>query len=1041
MRPTQTPMFTTQQPFSHRPLVRRQTTARRGQSIVVALLVLLLLGLTGALFVTIIARNLINARHGVRVQTADTYAAAGINYADAQLSSSIDGADWRPPLQFALAANYVPTTMRETARYNASLYNAVTNPTGLQAANANDPDLEYLQAGYTRYNTGAGRYLIRVTYDPVNVNNAAGGAPSTVPPGKYLKVESIGREGVIDPIDPTTYSNNRSSDRLQADLVAYVPIGITDYARFETNPDKRSDIANLGVVSEFYADNTDGGIATPGVFDFNSTGSTSANGTTPPTIQEYPVLTTYGAVDAYKTSGASYVPNPNSGTAATTASGFAAGGGSIHANMPVRFFGTNVMYLNNVGASAPLFQDSVEIAGDLLLDNYANANPLKTTSASATAGQQAALILNPMDLANPSTGTYVAPSNSSGLNGSFNTQGGLVRDGSMQNDSAGLPRSITRLEPPLMDATDSASQIPRYRAIAMNSAPRTFNNNAASIYPAGSGQYGYGKDIYINNPADVQPDSASIGGGSTLTDEWLHGNTHPGAADAKGGWQGLFYNPPGVSITLGQYLAPAPNTSSPEVYGIRLASSTGETFPTPAGGTSSTTQMDVSYSDLDRSNGVDRDSTDPSGANSDKDIIIYAEGNVRVRGVLSPDEGTAAQKSATPRKATTIPRHITIVTNGTAYIEGNLLKGDPDSTISVLAHDYVCVNTTQFLAGTNVEQHADGSQNPTPSDSTNLLTLDDTYSLLQEFNFGLPNGGMPAGPLSLYVSAGPGGGGSGSSTKADFDILDPVTQLGIAGGPLTAQTYSTITRAVYPLANYTSLASSLATDVFDLSIKKDAGTDISANGTVITPQDVALERAAILPMDIRIEAVLYAQTRSFFVIPGEWFDTSSSDNLTAYLSSFTNNPATFGRPANTDDRFPLYGQPIDLKITIDGTVSEARPADIAAQTSWMLKWGWIPQYHGSYNIPMPSTPPPGNAPEVEGASPMLANQPAVGLQIIYDPQAGYPYNPGGTTNGTTVVAHYLRSDLFGRPLPFTPKLPVSTGLLYSGQSGEQPLLQ
>ena len=68
---------------------------------------------------------------------------------------------------------------------------------------------------------------------------------------------------MIDPIDPTTYTNNRSSDRLQAYQVAYKPIGITDYARFETNPDKRSDAANLGVVSQYSNVDTDGQIVTP----------------------------------------------------------------------------------------------------------------------------------------------------------------------------------------------------------------------------------------------------------------------------------------------------------------------------------------------------------------------------------------------------------------------------------------------------------------------------------------------------------------------------------------------------------------------------------------------------------------------------------------------------------------------------------------------------------------------------------------------------------------------------------------------------------
>ena len=68
-----------------------------------------------------------------------------------------------------------------------------------------------------------------------------------------------------------------------------------------------------------------------------------------------------------------------------------------------------------------------------------------------------------------------------------------------------------------------------------------------------------------------------------------------------------------------------------------------------------------------------------------------------------------------------------------------------------------------------------------------------------------------------------------------------------------------------------------------------------------------------------------------------------------------------------------------------------------------------------------------------------ANKPAIGLQIIYNPQAGYPYDPGDGTSANP--PHYLRSDIYGRPLPFSPKLPVSTALLYAGDSSEPPLLQ
>ncbi len=1064
------------------PISRRQL--QRGQSIVVALLVLLLLGLAGALFVTVVARNLINANKSNRVQAANQYAAAGITYADSQLSSSIDGADWRPPLQVQLAVP--PTEARELARYTAAVA-----ANSLPVVNASDPDAEYLQAGYARYNTGAGRYLVRVTYDPVNVSN------QTVPPGKYLKIEAIGREGNIDQTDPTTYNNNRSNDKTQAFLVAYKPIGITDYARFETNPDKRSDIANLGVVSQFYAANTDGGIATPGVSDFYTDPQLSPPAPdSPPTIREYPVITTYGAADAYIGNPPTQA-NPKAGTLTTippviSATGFMPGGGSIHANMPVRFFGTNVIYLNNISSSLPLFEDTAEIGGDLLLDTYdpkASLNNVTVDNSGSTpVGQQASLILNPADvtkltatprpyqpptpttLPEPVENTYITPSNDNQSTGDvnlpFSTQIGLIRDGSMQNDGAGLPRSITRLEPPLMDAQDNASQMPRYRAIAMNSAPRPnlmLNGNAytppTGVHPS---LYGYGKAIYVNNPDDLQKDSTTIGGGSTLTDEWLHRTAANSTGTNKGGWNGLFYNPPGVTIVLGQLIPATPANGAvaavPASYGIRLVRSNGDSFVGPDGTPNAGQEMDVRYSDLDTDgSSVSTDTSDPTGAKIDKDIVIYAEGNVRVRGILSPIE-----PMTTGSGTQIIPRHVTIVTGGTAYIEGNLLKGSPDSTISVLAHDYVCINTTQFLAGSNVEDRADGGQNPESPGSGDTLTLDTAHSLLQEFNFGLTGTDTPATKyantkLAVYIAAGPAGGGS---TTADLNIYGP-TGTSVFPTPqppppnttvFTGQmhlTYDLSTLVTQPTSS-NPLFNAVGTDLFQLSVSKDPGTENGAS----TAQDVALERVAVLPMDIRIEAVLYAQTGSFFVIPGDWFNTNENDNITTFLSSFvpTNPSGTLvspegmrpdisgaapGSPAFTSlSRFPMYGQPVDLKITIDGSVSEAHPADIAAQTAWMQHWGWIPQYHGSL---VTSSQAGGASTGTETAGHTLSGQPAIGLQIIYDPQAGYPYDPAPT--GTNLTPYYLRSDAFGRPLPFTPKLPVSTGLLYSGQSGEAPLLQ
>ena len=996
----------------------RRQAARRGQSIIIALLVLLLLGIAGGLFVTIIARNLINARRSARVGSADAYARAGITFADSRLTNSLQGADWRPPLQFKLDPAYQPTTgTREATRYGAA---------GLTAASTDDPDFKYLTAGYARYNTGNGRFLLRVTYDPVNVINSTG----ALPPGKYLKIESIGREGVIDSLDPTTYTNNRSSDRVQSYQVAYKPIGITDFARFETNPDKRSDIANLGVISKLYTDDPDGGIATPGVYDFNTAARQ-------PTLQLYPVITTYGAPDAYLSAGNGAVyANPAAGGNQAVPPGYTAvpGGGSLQSNMSTRFFGKNVFYLNNAGANAPQFQDTIGIAGDILLDSYNKDATLdnKTLDTNGN-GQQAAVMLNPKPASSigdqtgltnliGSATNFVYPSISS----SFTTYSGLVRDGSSGNDATGLPRSISRLDPPVTDGQDAATQLPRYKALAMTSTPRIdpAATPAGSLYPAGSAQFGYGRDIYVDNAADVQDDSQSVGGGSNLTDEWLHGAaTAATSGIGKGGWVGQLYSPPGVSITLGAVTS-RDAKGNPTSYGISLVRGAGSTpWKNPDGSAGTSNTLLVPYSDLTATN------------NPDNDIVIYADGNVRIHGVLSPNEGTPQSPSYTSR-------HLTVVSGATAYIEGNLLKGTaidgtpvdkiPHSSISVLAHDYVCVNTTQFMAGPQPDDTP--SYLPTPNKSTGYYDFTGTDILTQDVSFGF-SGSVPyLGKTSLYIS------GQSSTTPntgdtAVADIFLNGTQL-LNVPPVTPQNPFTFgqvpDRFAYPIPAGTFTGPSFGSgDITKLTVKRD-------DQSIGDPQ---VERLAVLPMDIRIEAVLFAQTRSFFVIPGEWFNTDSSDNL-ARLTSQTDPSPRAATPGPSDDqkRFPMYGQPMDLKITIYGSVSEAHPADIAAQSEWMRKWGWIPQFHGSL-IPMPnvnSTVEPAGHPALTGGNGANAHVvQAIGLQIIYDPEAGYPY-----TFGTTATAsYYLRSDQFGRPLPFTPNLPVSTGLLYSGESGEPPLLQ
>jgi hypothetical protein len=152
-------------------------------------------------------------------------------------------------------------------------------------------------------------------------------------------------------------------------------------------------------------------------------------------------------------------------------------------------------------------------------------------------------------------------------------------------------------------------------------------------------------------------------------------------------------------------------------------------------------------------------------------------------------------------------------------------------------------------------------------------------------------------------------------------------------------------------------------------------------------------------MDVRIEALIYAQEGSFFVLPGRWFNSNPTDTLENYNVR--------GRPGGMRDLFPFFGQPLDIRIIIDGAVSENMPATISDVSEWMSKWGSIPLKYGS--------------------SGTFTAHPGEGLTILYDDHAGWPYTGLGTSSLSPI-----RTDKYGRILPIAPRLPVSGGLLYFG---------
>lgn len=205
--------------------------------------------------------------------------------------------------------------------------------------------------------------------------------------------------------------------------------------------------------------------------------------------------------------------------------------------------------------------------------------------------------------------------------------------------------------------------------------------------------------------------------------------------------------------------------------------------------------------------------------------------------------------------------------------------------------------------------------------------------------------------------------------------------------------------------------------------------------------DYLLARAAIIPHDIRIEAVIYAQQGSFFVIPGEWFNPNPNDRRGASYQALgtTDAERQLARTENfgNDPYTPFYQEPLDVKVTIVGSINEDMPAPMSQQTEWLKKWGWIPREHGASGELIPSVHVPS------GYDVTSANS-ANPSTYLYVPNLYIKYDP---ILGTGRVDGYDPSDLNSNPpvrvdpndpaglamLPPMPCLPVCPTLFYFGE--------
>jgi hypothetical protein len=203
-----------------------------------------------------------------------------------------------------------------------------------------------------------------------------------------------------------------------------------------------------------------------------------------------------------------------------------------------------------------------------------------------------------------------------------------------------------------------------------------------------------------------------------------------------------------------------------------------------------------------------------------------------------------------------------------------------------------------------------------------------------------------------------------------------------------------------------------------------------------------LARAAIVPHDIRIEAAIFAEEGSFFVIPGPWFNPDINDRRDTYMTLGADDTE---RAIRRLERFgampnmPFYGEPLDVKVSILGSITENMPPPIAQQGEWLRKWGWIPRYHGATTDLIPDQHVP-NGYNVNTTDSYVPN-----LTVTFDPALATDRNVGfvGASDPNVDRQTLIRRvgvDVDGDDvkdiyyaLPPIPRLPVSPTLAYFGE--------
>ncbi len=878
------------------PSVRRRARyAARGQALIMAVLVMFLLAGLAGLFIATLNQALVQtARAEDRVKLEDIVE-AGLRQFTNHLLNSPDGADARPPA---------------------------------------GPDLN--NPGWIAF--GGGFYRVTLSYGPTkkqdikyDPNSALDNSMGANPLQRMVKIDVEARftldnppdprlRDALDPLDPTKkddpatfeqYSKGYKDPRrfLTRKLTAFMPIGLTDYLLWITNIDGGTEPAVLA-----------------------------------PDVD-------LGAIETVNT-------NPNDLTDSELLDSSNASSATVHYlhiyEGPIRCesdleIGSQVrLDIINDDPTVPTTladtyamnfdvkrEDLIEVVGELIAYDAAASIPFLTR------------------IAQNATETTLTAASSALIHPLVDS----TNIAKLRFLQTGANNPLIRAQKaPLLDRRDPVTNTHRYRALTAESALWDYTANASASASAFTSQMlGWGSGLYL----DDKYTSVQYGGDlDALRDEWLNPKD-PLYQDLT--WIDGVYHPENagaVEITLHDWEYNAASALATRLPYLELRRFDGGQF-------------------FNKSNQpVGERITLPYSRNG----VIYAEGSVTVKGNLpaslafedsdgdgqyepmldgggvqrpggwNPD-GSGIQYYVTAANR----RHdLTIVSGGTVYIEGSLLGpatrkvryqdgagtteirlGDPyDSKVALLARDNVCLNPTKLFASASRETEPVGSENlwriragePLDFTFTTAGAWNSRSRLLLRHAGAAVVGQPDYGVMRMTVNDKPFRFAVGATVEdrlcfGDIAVLDlrtpwwanPVQWGGglYANDPLEQQVW----------------------DISDSGRYLPAGSPLQGNGATNTIRfewmegsDYLLAASPTMPtllvtgMDVQVDALIYAQRGSWFIIPGVYYNDPD-------------NPIT-----DLQWPFPKPGEPLDVRLVMHGAIVENRPAPPEAQEEWIRHW-------------------------------------------------------------------------------------------------------